>query len=301
MKTIYILICPLVGRVRYIGQSDDVTKRLRAHLNEAASGTKRHHRARWLAKVLRAGMKPHVVEVIKVPADFQWQHFERFMIASARHFGTPITNSTAGGEGVEVIDESVRERMRTHSRRKMDDPEFRANFLRHSKEWRESEEGKTYLCGFGKRIHSDPEAAARNLVKLREANARPEVWANKNRANKEKGATQEYRAAVSAGAKRRFEDPDQRAMASAAHSARWADPQWRAKTTTAVRASRTAIGFSERMSAAQKAAHQNPEFNERFARARSPEANAKRSASLRATWALRKAESTRRAFEWDTA
>ncbi len=110
MTIIYALKCPISGEIRYIGKSSDPNRRLRSHVNEAVRNIRDHHTARWIRKLLALDKEPVIVELLCVPDDFSWEAIERFMIATARHLGLRITNSTAGGEGFDIISDEASRR-----------------------------------------------------------------------------------------------------------------------------------------------------------------------------------------------
>ena len=65
MKTtnIYILICPITNKVRYVGKANNISQRYKAHLNRA----RKHqvHKKNWILSLKKQGLKP-IIEVIDV-------------------------------------------------------------------------------------------------------------------------------------------------------------------------------------------------------------------------------------------
>ena len=99
---IYALHCPIAKTVRYIGKSVDPTERFEQHLYFAKTRRANHHTARWIRKVLSAGLTPTLEVFYEVKEDEDWREAERFWIAEAESFGWRLTNTTAGGDGVEM-------------------------------------------------------------------------------------------------------------------------------------------------------------------------------------------------------
>lgn len=99
---IYALHCPIAKTVRYIGKSVDPTERFEQHLYFAKTRRANHHTARWIRKVLTAGLTPTLEVFYEVQEDEDWREVERFWIAEAESFGWRLTNTTAGGDGVEM-------------------------------------------------------------------------------------------------------------------------------------------------------------------------------------------------------
>lgn len=99
---IYALHCPIAKTVRYIGKSVNPTERFEQHIYFAKTGRTKHHTGRWLRKVLSAGLMPTLEVFYEVKEDEDWREAERFWIAEAESFGWKLTNTTAGGDGVEM-------------------------------------------------------------------------------------------------------------------------------------------------------------------------------------------------------
>ena len=96
---IYALHCPIAKTVRYIGKTVNPKSRFEDHLQAARSGKSDHHTARWLRKLLSAGLKPQL-EIIETLKDGEcWKEFERFYIEHGAEFGWKLTNTNPGGEG----------------------------------------------------------------------------------------------------------------------------------------------------------------------------------------------------------
>lgn len=103
---IYCLWCPVDRRIRYIGKSNQPVARIYHHIHAAVRGRSAHHTGRWIRKLARAGRKPKLRVLSWVAADQDWRAVERETIAKALAKGWPLTNQSAGGDGVEFLDPS---------------------------------------------------------------------------------------------------------------------------------------------------------------------------------------------------
>lgn len=122
---IYALCCPLEQGVRYVGKTIDLEFRVKRHVFDARRGKLKYHHGRWLRRLLKHDLRPVPIVLYRVPADARWQDAERFFIATASYLGFELTNSTPGGEGVDLSNAVARE----HWEAARSTPEYKA---RHS-------------------------------------------------------------------------------------------------------------------------------------------------------------------------
>jgi hypothetical protein len=96
MTSIYALHDPacLGGRIRYVGEADNVVK----HLGGARNGEK-SHKANWIRSLFAWDLEPDFETLEEVPF-FVWQCVERAYISWFRATGAPLTNICDGGEGI---------------------------------------------------------------------------------------------------------------------------------------------------------------------------------------------------------
>jgi hypothetical protein len=153
--TIYGLLDPRDGQLRYIGKTIDLPRRLLAHLGRTNLTPKRHSSC-WLIGLSRDGLKPIPIVLETVPHGGDWQKAERRWIAHYRQQGARLTNLADGGEGVTgyVFPAERREYLsKKFSGRVFDD------------EWRRRiSEAKR-----GKACPQSPEAAAKRIAAIRRA------------------------------------------------------------------------------------------------------------------------------------
>jgi hypothetical protein len=97
LTTIYGLVDPRTGHVRYVGKTVGVvSNRVAVHVYYAP---KTHTRsARWICGLLADGLRPEAFILDVVLAE-NWQETERFWIAYLRFLGFDLTNHAPGGEG----------------------------------------------------------------------------------------------------------------------------------------------------------------------------------------------------------
>jgi hypothetical protein len=95
---IYGLYDPGNRELRYVGKTNNLTKRLWHHIRDAKKG-QRTHKAAWTRKLLRNNLEP-IISVIQETTEKNWQADERACIARALHEGANLTNLTKGGDGL---------------------------------------------------------------------------------------------------------------------------------------------------------------------------------------------------------
>lgn len=102
MITIYVLVCPINGDVRYVGKtSKSPAIRRSQHISEARRflpGIGR--RGDWIRYLLARGLKPILRPEVEMQADGDWQKAERDLIAHYRALGADLINGTNGGDGM---------------------------------------------------------------------------------------------------------------------------------------------------------------------------------------------------------
>lgn len=149
---IYCLWCPTAKRVRYIGKSTQPQQRVYLHLLAAARRYHDHHTSRWLRKLMRSGTEPRLRVILSLPHDADWQTAERGLIARALSKGWPLTNQSAGGEGVVFLSE---------------EDENRANDIRRTAN--RTEKARRAHSEGAKKAWADPEKRARITSRQKEA------------------------------------------------------------------------------------------------------------------------------------
>ena len=91
---IYGLRDPRNNRIRYVGKTTNLRRRLREHVR----GPENRGVGRWIAALTKRGLKPEIAVIQKVAKD-KWQEAERFWIAAFKEHGQRLMNGSPGGLG----------------------------------------------------------------------------------------------------------------------------------------------------------------------------------------------------------
>lgn len=246
--TIYFLRCPKTGNTRYIGKANDSRKRLMGHIRSAVNGELKYHHGNWIRSLLSVGVAPEIKVLFKVPCDMRWQDAERFFIASARHLGFQLTNSTEGGEGLRLISEEDRERVRKSLQAAWTVPGERERFRAALKKaWVDPAVRARRIAAIAAEA-ATPESIARHI----EIANRPDVKAAKAEALRLHYASDEAKEAISKRWKAVWSRPGMAEKKVAATKAAWADPEVAARRSAAISEGKR-LGWA-RKKAAQAAA-----------------------------------------------
>ena len=93
---IYGLIDPRTEEIRYIGVTNNLTRRIREHKGDISHT----HKSYWIQELQREGLIPIIVTLEMTSSHKDWEEVERRWIAYGREQGWPLTNLTDGGEGM---------------------------------------------------------------------------------------------------------------------------------------------------------------------------------------------------------
>lgn len=111
--SVYFLIDPRTGDVRYIGKSVDPVDRYRHHVKPSRR-EKDTRKAAWIRELFNEDLAPCLFEVEEV-TDEVWEEREKWWLEKLSN--EPLTNQQAGGEGQtrgRVRSQKVREKLRRH-------------------------------------------------------------------------------------------------------------------------------------------------------------------------------------------
>lgn len=227
---IYELLCPKTGVVRYIGKAKDPHRRYKKHLQDSAC--MKSHANRWIASLLRDGLKPELRVAIEFDESDNWQVLERACIALGFELGFPLVNTSAGGEGALILD-----------------PEVEARRIANAiAAWK------------------NPELLERHRLKLTEIQNRPERREANRKRMKAQWQDPDYAALVSATVKAAYSTPEaRRAQAERSRQAH-KNPEVAARRSASMSASWEGEGVKERRVEAMKLGMNTPEHKERKAR-----------------------------------
>ena len=221
---IYGLKCPIAGVIRYVGKSTNPQKRLIRHIAGANRNETDHHTARWLRKLCNVGLRPELVILHEVLNEEKWQDVEREFIAMAEIQGWRLTNSTAGGEGLDFLDAISKEKWASNLSKAMkliwstperrnearerivkswQDPDCRKRRIDALKRNGESPKFRQRMTAINKEIHSRPE------VKAKHAEAIKATWADgRGDSRRAALASEECHQKMSESAKARWTDAE---------------------------------------------------------------------------------------------
>lgn len=87
---IYVLICPLDGKIKYVGKSNNPEKRLKDHCLDFRCMD--IHKAMWIRQLKGKGIKPELVIVDEVPV-FDWKFWEEFYCYYFKSLGFKLFNT----------------------------------------------------------------------------------------------------------------------------------------------------------------------------------------------------------------
>lgn len=226
---IYGLFCPVAQTIRYVGKSTKPERRLRGHLSGARRGRYDHHTARWLRSLEAAGTQPSLVILHECDPVERWQDVERRLIAEAGERGWKLTNSTAGGEGLDFLDPAddrrYREKLSRSQRMVWARPEMRAAAAARSRAIANDPAVLARRNEAIRRAYDNPEVRGRVSQASRETASRAEVKKAKSEKTKAAWQRREYREAIIAARN----DPDFTAAQGDRLRKRWADPTAREK------------------------------------------------------------------------
>jgi hypothetical protein len=96
-KFIYTLTDPNTNEVRYIGKTNNLTKRLRSHVsnNQLSKLTKKNN---WIVSLLRKNQLP-IIELLDEVPENEIDFYEIFYISLFKSWGVDLLNGTNGGDG----------------------------------------------------------------------------------------------------------------------------------------------------------------------------------------------------------
>lgn len=264
---IYGLKCPLAGVVRYIGKSIDPQKRFSAHVSSAICGFNNHHTARWIRKLNVLGLAPELVILHSVGDSENWRDVERSFIASAKDRGWKLTNTTAGGEGLDYLDPA-------------DDARYRANLSAAMTELWNRPERKEEARQRSLKAWADPRISKNRVMAVRAAHTDPVLKERMREVGREIGARPEVSAAKSASMKATFSDPARKAI----HDAALSTDEVRAKMSTSAKTRFKRPGAKAYLSTPER----RQQASESAKRRATPEYRAMMSEKTRQSWEKRK-------------
>jgi group I intron endonuclease len=92
---IYTLTDPNTNKIRYVGKSNNPTKRFYKHYKYCEHKT---HKNNWINKLISEGKKP-ILEIIDIVPINEWVFWEMYWIEQMKVWGFDLVNGTIGGDG----------------------------------------------------------------------------------------------------------------------------------------------------------------------------------------------------------
>ena len=99
MKTVYIyLLKDQNNNIRYVGKTNNIKKRLSAHISESLKNKGRRYVLNWIFNLLENNQKP-IIEIIEECNIHNWEERERFWISFYKKIIPNLCNNADGGLG----------------------------------------------------------------------------------------------------------------------------------------------------------------------------------------------------------
>lgn len=124
MLFIYGLVDPETHAVRYIGKSSVGLKRPRTHGNPSVLAKTKSYKANWIRSLQSRGLQYVILILECVNSPHELDDAERRWIAQGHCDRWPLTNLTAGGDGLANPSQETRAKIGEHSRKRMADPRY---------------------------------------------------------------------------------------------------------------------------------------------------------------------------------
>jgi hypothetical protein len=96
---IYSLVCPLDGKVKYVGKANDPKGRFRKHKSLGDTNTGDNiEKNKWIKSLLDQGLLP-ILEILEEVDVTEWKEKEKFYVRQFREQGVELFNICGGGNG----------------------------------------------------------------------------------------------------------------------------------------------------------------------------------------------------------
>lgn len=281
---IYCLYDPRTDEIRYVGKSTNPQHRYRSHIGSAKRGEYRHHTANWIRKLLDSGLEPGIALLEEVPHGEDWRSAERSWIARFLDMGGRLTNSTAGGEGLDYLDPADHaayiQNLKTSMAVYRATPEGQAA-MRRFRDAGQSRAARKKQAETMRAYYSDPTNREKCAEANREINSRPEVKSKKGAASKAMWQDDGMRAKFADA----FSDPECKRKQSEARVKSWQDEAKAAEYRAGLKAA-----WADPIRKAERMAKRKATEAAKGKKVLDPEMLAKRNAAIKASWDRRKAE-----------
>lgn len=97
MKFVSIYTLSDSSGIRYVGKTNNIHRRKRAHINEAKQNRLNNHRINWIKSLLNKNEQP-IIDILDVVPENEWIFWEIYWISQMKSWGFNLVNGTNGGE-----------------------------------------------------------------------------------------------------------------------------------------------------------------------------------------------------------
>jgi len=85
------------GNIRYVGKTNNITIRLKNHINESKQRKIISHKTNWIISLINKNELP-VIDILDIVPENEWIFWEMFWISQMKTWGYDLLNMTDGGE-----------------------------------------------------------------------------------------------------------------------------------------------------------------------------------------------------------
>jgi len=245
--SIYCLIDPRDGQIRYVGKANNPLMRYYHHAGRYHLDERRTYYAAWMKALAREGVDP-ILRVVAWVDKATWAEAETAYIADALMQGYRLVNTATGGQGPGGLSSEQSAMISARQRGQKLKPAHAAKVkiivTRHNK---------------------DADFIARNTARMKELWADPVFAARETERIRVMCASPEYRANIQAANRKKYEDhPDLPAKIGAAHKKLWQDPEHRVRTIASLHRHDSEPEHRKKLSDGLKRAWADPERKARW-------------------------------------
>jgi predicted GIY-YIG superfamily endonuclease len=147
---------------RYVGVSDNLVKRLRAHLTDHEDT----YKCRWIRKILSEGRTPKLQVIHSVDTHEEAYNLEQIFIEVAKEQGHRLTNTTDGGIGIPNPSIETRTKIKTSMQAMWQDPKRRAKMIASMVVFTPTPEARAKMSASARARARTPEWSAKMVASL---------------------------------------------------------------------------------------------------------------------------------------
>lgn len=110
---IYTLSNPITEEVRYVGKTNNIKRRLSAHMYKYRNT----HKDSWVQSLRINNIIPEICVIDEV-SELEWEFWEKHYISLFKSWGFNLTNSSDGGRGISRASKITREKISKNNKGK---------------------------------------------------------------------------------------------------------------------------------------------------------------------------------------